>query len=102
MAEIFEALMVIGFGISWPVSIMKSYRAKTAKGKSVVFLFFIFAGYICGILSKLLSNRMTYVFIFYVINLFMVGIDLILYFRNRKRDKKQGDEGCACEDQVTP
>ena len=92
MAEIFEAFMVIGFGISWPVSIMKSYRAKTAKGKSGIFLSFIFTGYIFGILSKILSHRISYVFVFYVINLFMVGVDLILYFRNRKKDRRRGDD----------
>lgn len=86
MAEILEALMVVGFGISWPVSIIKSYKARTAKGKSLLFLCFILFGYVCGILSKLVSGKITYVFVFYVLNLLMVSLDLVLYFRNRALD----------------
>ena len=90
MTELFEALMVICFGISWPVSIVKSHRSRTATGKSILFLCFIFFGYICGITSKLISGRITYVFVFYVLNLIMVGIDIGLYFRNRELDRKRG------------
>ena len=67
MAELVEALMVISFGISWPTSILKSYTSRTAKGKSLVFLLFIFIGYGFGIASKLISDRISYVFIFYII-----------------------------------
>lgn len=86
MAPIFEAMMVISFGISWPSSIIKSYTSRTAKGKSIVFLSFIIFGYICGIISKLAAGNVTYVLVFYVINLIMVLIDLSLYFRNKKLD----------------
>lgn len=86
MAQLFEAFMVISFGISWPTSIFKSYTAKTAKGKSLIFLIFILFGYICGIISKLIIGKITYVFIFYVFNLIMVFADLCLYFRNKKID----------------
>lgn len=78
--------MVISFGISWPTSIIKSYRARTAKGKSLLFLCFIFFGYVCGIAAKILSGSITYVFAFYVLNLLMVGADIVLYFRNRRLD----------------
>lgn len=81
--------MVISFGISWPLSIMKSYRAQTAKGKSIVFLLFIIFGYICGIVSKLVSGSITYVFVFYCINLVMVSFDLVLWLRNRRLDKQR-------------
>jgi len=87
MASILEALMVISFGVSWPVSILKSIRARTAVGKSVYFLLLILFGYACGILSKLAAGRVTYVFIFYVINFVMVSVDLVVYFRNRRLDK---------------
>lgn len=79
--------MLICFGISWPLSIVKSLRSRTAKGKSWVFLTFIFTGYLCGILSKVLAGNITYVVVLYVINLIMVGTDLILYFRNKKLDE---------------
>lgn len=79
--------MVICFGISWPVSILKSFRSGTNKGKSIVFIIFILLGYACGILSKIFYGKMTYVFIFYVLNFLMVTIDFALYFRNARLDK---------------
>ena len=89
MAQILEAFMVISFGLSWPLSIMKSYKARSTKGKSLFFMFFIEFGYVCGIASKLVSHNITYVFIFYVLNLLMVGTDIALYFRNRGIEKAQ-------------
>ncbi len=86
MSELFEMFMVICFGISWPISIAKSIRSRTAKGKSVIFSFLILAGYVFGIVSKLCRGSLTYVFIFYVINFVSVSIDIILYFRNRRFD----------------
>ena len=88
MAQLFEAFMVISFGISWPVSIFKSLKAKTSKGKSLFFLVFIDAGYILGITSKFISGNITYVLVFYIINTIMVTFDIILYFRNRMIDQR--------------
>ena len=97
MAEILEIIMVVSFGASWPLNLMKSYKARTTKGKSLSFLCLIFFGYIAGILSKFMNptymaafGEKWYVLFFYVLNLLMVGIDLILYFRNRALDKKNG------------
>ena len=89
MPELFEAFMVICFGISWPISIAKSYTSRTAKGKSIVFLMFILVGYLFGIASKIIADNITYVFVFYIINFIMVFADLLLYFRNRKLDAKR-------------
>ena len=85
--QLFEAIMVICFGISWPFSIYNSVKSKTAKGKSLVFLVCIFVGYICGIISKFVSKNITYVLFFYILNAIMVFIDLVLYFKNKKLDK---------------
>lgn len=89
MSQLLETFMVISFGISWPMSIVKSYTARSNKGKSIVFLIFILFGYACGILSKLLADKITYVFVFYVLNFTMVAIDLCLYFRNKRLDNKK-------------
>ena len=86
MGLILEALMIVLFGISWPFNIIKSIKTKTAKGKSLYFLLFVEAGYICGIISKILLNNVTWVMIFYSINLVMVGADIIMYFINHHRD----------------
>lgn len=95
MAEILEIIMVVSFGASWPLNVMKSYKARTAKGKSLSFLCLIFFGYIAGIASKLMNEaymaafaQKWYVLFFYVLNLVMVGVDLMLYFRNKALDKK--------------
>lgn len=86
MGEIFEAIMVICFGLSWPMSVYKSWKSRTAKGKSLVFEVFIFLGYVSGIAGKLVTGNITYVFAFYVLNIVMVSIDLCLYIRNTRLD----------------
>ena len=94
MSELLEVIMIVSFGASWPLNVIKSYKARTAKGKSLAFLCLIFFGYIAGIISKLINeNYMAsfstkwYVLFFYILNLIMVGADLCLYVRNRKLDK---------------
>lgn len=88
MAQILEVFMVVSFGLAWPTSILKSLRAKTTKGKSLFFLIIILFGYVCGILSKFIAGNINYVVIFYIINFTMVFIDLLIYFRNLKIDRK--------------
>ena len=94
MSEILEVIMIVSFGASWPLNVIKSYKARTTKGKSLGFLFLIFFGYIAGISSKLLNDSYMmsfsskwYVLFFYFLNLIMVGMDLIMYFRNKRLDK---------------
>lgn len=87
MSVHFEAAMVILFGISWPLSIIKSLKAKTAKGKSLLFLMFIEIGYLSGIASKLMYGEIKYNFWFYILNAVMVLTDIVIYFRNRRLDK---------------
>ena len=96
MSEILEILMVVSFGASWPFNVMKSWKARTAKGKSLLFLCLILFGYVAGIASKLLNEAYMasfaskwYALFFYVLNFIMVGADLVLYVRNRKLDKKR-------------
>jgi len=92
LPEVFELIMVLCFGVSWPVSIAKSWKCRTAKGKSPIFLVFIIIGYLSGIVWKLLSNNITYVFWFYVLNLLMVAVDLCLYFRNARLDRLAAEQ----------
>ncbi len=94
MAELLEIIMIVCFGASWPLNVIKSYKARTAKGKSLAFLCLIFLGYIAGIASKFLNeaymasfSEKWYVLFFYFLNLAMVSADIVLYFRNRKLDK---------------
>ena len=94
MSEILEIIMILSFGASWPLNVMKSYKARTAKGKSAGFLCFIIFGYIAGITSKFMNEAYMasfatkwYVLIFYFINITMVGVDIVLYFRNKRLDR---------------
>lgn len=96
MAEILEVIMIVSFGASWPLNVIKSYKARTTKGKSFAFLCLIFVGYIAGIISKLLNQAYMmsfsskwYVLFFYVLNLIMVGTDLCFYIRNYKLEKEK-------------
>ena len=96
MAEFLEVVMIISFGVSWPMNVIKSYKACTTKGKSLAFLLLILFGYFAGITSKFMNKSYMadfttkwYVLAFYILNTIMVGIDLILYFRNLKLDKKE-------------
>ena len=91
MSELLEIFMIVSFGFSWPMNVIKSWKARTTKGKSLAFLVLIFFDYICGIASKLLAPTFKwYVLFFYVLNFVMVGADLVLYYRNYKLDKKAG------------
>ena len=87
--EALEIGMLVCFGFSWPLNAYKSYKARTAKGKSLPFLLMIFIGYIFGIVSKLLNENgfHWYVMFFYVLNILMVILDVGLYFHNRHLDK---------------
>ena len=91
MAELLEILMIVSFGISWPLNVIKSYKARTTKGKSLAFLYLIFFGYIAGIASKLVNEvymseiaQKWYVLFFYVLNFVMVSADLLMYYRNKR------------------
>ena len=59
MSQILEVLMLVLFGLSWPFNIAKSWKAKTAKGKSLLFEVCILVGYICGIAGKFITGNVT-------------------------------------------
>lgn len=83
MPELFEAIMLICFGVSWPVSVYKSWTSKSVKGKSLLFLCLIDTGYVVGLIGKILYNP-SYVIVVYCINLIFVTTDIVLYFRNKR------------------
>ena len=86
--------MILSFGASWPFNVVRSFKARTAKGKSPTFMLLIIFGYIAGIASKFLNeaymaafSEKWYVLFFYFLNLIMVAIDFGLYLRNRRLDR---------------
>ena len=96
----FETVMILCFGLSWPISIRKSWISRTAKGKSLFFEVFIWIGYIFGILAKFLvleeKGPQPWVFYlawaFYCLNFIEITFDILLYFRNVKLDKQREEK----------
>ena len=96
ITDLMEAVMILCFGLSWPISIRKSWVSRTAKGKSLFFECFIWIGYVFGIARKFMQLGMgvetSWLFylawFFYFLNIAEITIDIILYFRNLKLDKR--------------
>lgn len=77
--SVFEAGMMVCFGISWPVAALKTYKCKCVHGKSIHFSMLILLGYVCGIAHKVLDN-MDWVFWLYILNTFFLLVDMYLYW----------------------
>ena len=92
MGSILETVMLVCFGFSWPLNVIKAYKARTAKGTSLPFILLIITGYIAGISAKVISNQINYVLIAYLINLAIVSLNVVVYFRNVALDKKREQE----------
>lgn len=86
MAELLEAVMLVSFGLSWPISVMKNIRARSAKSMSLGFTLLIIAGYVSGITAKIISGKTNYVLAVYIINLLIVSANVAIYIRNKKLD----------------
>ena len=82
MGSIFETVMLLCFGFSWPMNLIKAYNAKTAKGTSLPFILLIIIGYVAGITAKIVTGQTNYVLAAYVLNLAIVLLNLVIYFRN--------------------
>ena len=95
MGAILETVMLVCFGCSWPLNVMKAYRAGTAKGTSLPFILLIIIGYLAGIFAKIVNGQMNYVLIAYVVNLVIVLVNVVVYFRNVALDRRQDKEGRA-------
>ena len=81
--------MLICFGLSWPLNVVKAYKARTARGTSLPFILLIITGYIAGITAKLVTGQINYVLIVYLLNLAIVSVNVLVYFRNVSLDRKK-------------
>lgn len=88
LAHLLEAGMLVCFGFSWPLNVVKAYRAKTARGTSLAFIILIITGYIAGISAKIINNQLNYVLGVYFLNLAIVSANVFVYIRNKRLDKK--------------
>ena len=86
VAQMLEAFMLVCFGFSWPLSLIKNIKARSAKNMSLPFILLIIAGYLGGITAKFLNGQFNYVLAFYFLNLFIVSLNVPVYFINRRYD----------------
>lgn len=87
-ATLFEAAMIFCWGVSWPAAVWKTLKTKSVEGVSILFLWFVFFGYVSGLCFKIAEyfgeGRLNPVIGLYIFNFVMVGSELILYYRYRK------------------
>lgn len=87
MGDLFETIMLVCFGLSWPFSVVRNIKARSAKNMSLQFILLICTGYVAGIIAKILKGTFNYVLAVYILNLCIVSINVVVYFINRKYDK---------------
>jgi hypothetical protein len=78
--------MLLCFGAAWPFSLWRSWRSRSVRGKSLLFLLVILLGYLAGIAHKLLQGP-DWVLSLYVLNALVVSADIGLYVRNRAYER---------------
>ena len=88
IAPILETIMLVCFGFSWPMNLIKAYKARSAKNSSLPFILLIITGYIAGISAKIVLGKINYVLVAYLLNLAIVSLNLVVYFRNVALDRK--------------
>jgi hypothetical protein len=86
--SVFEAGMMVCFGVSWPVAVYKTFKAKSVKGKSLTFSCLIMVGYICGVIHKIFFYY-DWVLWLYLLNMLFVMTDMALYLRYKYKPVKE-------------
>ena len=89
LGHLFEAAMLVCFGFSWPLNVVKAYKARTAKGTSLAFIILIITGYVAGIAAKFVNHQLNYVLAVYFLNLAIVLTNVFVYIRNVRLDNKK-------------
>ena len=75
--EIFEIIMLICFGCSWPVTILKTVKSKTVKGITPIFYYLVLIGYISGAIYK---------FFYHFNYVFFTQLCLYYYYYNKEKN----------------
>jgi hypothetical protein len=85
LAMLLEAVMLICFGIAWPLANLRMLRTGRVEGKDMAFTAIILCGYVAGALAKLAwatsAHTLPLVFWLYVLNTLSVGGNLLLQWR---------------------
>lgn len=93
MASVLEAIMLICFGLSWPINALKAWKARTARATSPAFLALITFGYVAGIAAKFVGGNVNWVLAVYLFNLAALVVNDLIYLRNRKLDAQGATMG---------
>ncbi len=88
-AAVLEAIMLVCFGLSWPINAMKAWKSGTAVGTSWMFLGLITLGYVAGIAAKFAGGGVNWVLAVYFINLAALVANWLIYARNRRLDAQR-------------
>lgn len=88
MSEILEASMLICFGLSWPILLIKNVKSHSAKNMNLKFILLIIFGYLAGITAKVMNGCFNYVLLVYLLNFIIVCANLVIYFINKHYDLK--------------
>ncbi len=92
MASFLEALMLLSFGLSWPINAMNAWKARTARGTSPAFLALITFGYVAGIAAKFVGHNVNWVLGVYLFNLVALVINDLIYVRNCRLDARMAGQ----------
>ena len=92
--QMFEAGMLVCFGLSWPVSVFKTFRTRRTEGKSLAFMVLVWVGYCSGMAAKFVAaaapgKTLDWVTALYAVNWLLVALDIALYLRY-SRAARQG------------
>ena len=90
MASVLEALMLLSFGLSWPINALNAWKARTAKATSPAFLALITFGYVAGIAAKFVGGNVNWVLWVYLFNLVALIVNDLIYLRNLRLDAQAG------------
>ncbi len=100
MSQLLEAVMLVCFGLSWPINLVKNIKIKSAKGMSLPFILLITFGYVAGISAKVVSGQFNYVLAVYILNILIVAMNIVVYFVNLRADKKR-ETGIVNDNMIT-
>ena len=89
MAAVLEAIMLVCFGLSWPINAMKAWKSKTAAGTSWMFLALITFGYLAGIAAKFVGGTINWVLAVYFVNLAALVVNWCVFARNKALDSRR-------------
>ena len=91
---IFEMVMLLCFGCSWPLAIAKTIRTRSVEGVSIYFISMVFVGYLAGIAYKLIVHFDGVIWL-YAANGSMVLTEIILYIKYGIIEA-QSNTSCGC------